>query len=98
MSQEPMTPRPTLTEQEVAYLDRFCYEVEHFLHGPGSVFSECPGRYQDLGALTNFAPAEVKARWSNHDREPPPVAPFPWKSLEALSARSRELRSWDTPV
>ena len=82
-----------LTPQELAYLDRFCYEVDHFLHGPGSVFQECPGHYQDLGALTNFAPPEVLAHWMSGDRQPPPVVPFPWKSLRAISERLAELES-----
>ena len=82
-----------LTPQEIAYLDRFCYEVDNFLHGEGSVFSQCPGQYQNLGALTNFAPPEIKARWGQRDREPPPVAAFPWESLEAISDRLAELQS-----
>ena len=65
-----------LTATEIAYLDRFCYEVDHFLHGEGSVFQECPGHYQDLGALTNFAPPEIKTRWENRDRQAPPGLPF----------------------
>jgi len=82
-----------LTDQELSYLDRFCYEVDHFLHGEGSVFQECPGHYQDLGALTNFAPAEIKAGWMNRDRQAPPRIPFPWQSLEDISHRLAELES-----
>ena len=48
------TSEMNLTDQELAYLDRFCYEVDHFLHGEGSIFQECPGHYQDLAA-TDFA-------------------------------------------
>jgi hypothetical protein len=80
-----------LTPQEEAYLDRFCYEVDHFLHGEGSIFQECPGHYQDLGALTNFATPEVKERWERRDREPPPKVPFPWGSLDHLHRRAQEL-------
>jgi hypothetical protein len=82
-----------LAAQEIAYLDRFCYEVDHFLHGEGSVFQECPGHYQDLGALTNFAPPEIKARWAKSDRQPPARTPFPWQSLEDIPNRLAELES-----
>src|SRR5271163_2013603 len=82
-----------LTLQELDYLDRFCYEVDHFLHGDGSIFQQCPGHYQDLGALTNFAPPDLLKRWMSPDRETPPVAPFPWESLEAISERLAELES-----
>jgi hypothetical protein len=82
-----------LTPQEIAYLDRFCYEVDHFLHGEGSVFRQCPGQYQNLGALTNFAPPEIKTRWGQRDRQPPPTVPFPWESLGAISDRLAELES-----
>jgi hypothetical protein len=82
-----------LTPQELAYLDRFCYEVDHFLHGDGSIFQQCPGHYQDLGALTNFAPPELLRHWMSLDRQPPPVAPFPWESLVAISERLAELES-----
>ena len=86
-------PEMSLTPQEIAYLDRFCYEVDHFRHGEGSVFRECPGHYQDLGALTNFAPADIKARWANRDRQPPPRTPFPWRSLDDIPNRLAELES-----
>jgi hypothetical protein len=82
-----------LTLQELAYLDRFCYEVDHFLHGDGSIFQQCPGHYQDLGALTNFAPPELLRYWMSPDRECPPIAPFPWQSLAAISERLVELES-----
>jgi hypothetical protein len=92
-SQSGAIPEMKLTPQELAYLDRFCYEVGHFLHGEGSVFQQCPGHYQDLGALTNFAPPEVLARWISQERQPPPTVPFPWASLEAISDRLAELES-----
>jgi hypothetical protein len=77
----------TLTPQELAFLDRFCYEVDHFLHGTGSVFEQCPGHYRDLGALTNFAPKEIYQKWMLPDRLEPQVAPFPWQSLEEIRTR-----------
>lgn len=69
-----------LTPQEITYLGRFCYEVVHFVQGEGCVFQECPGRYQDLGDLTNFAPADIEAQWERRDRQLPPRTPFPWQS------------------
>ena len=82
-----------LTPEETAYLDRFCYEVAHFLHGEGSVFKECPGQYQNLGVLTNFAPRETYRIWEQADRPAPPVVPFPWSSLEDIPRRRKELES-----
>jgi hypothetical protein len=82
-----------LTEPELAYLDRFCYEVGEFLHGEGSVFQQCPGHYQNLGALTNFAPKDVYLRWMAIGRPTPPKAPFPWRSLDDIRARLAELES-----
>jgi hypothetical protein len=72
-----MSESTALTPLELAYLDRFCYEVGEFLHGEGSVFQQCPGHYQNLEALTNFAPKEVYQRWMSIDRPASPVAPFP---------------------
>lgn len=82
-----------LTAHEIAYLDRFCYGVDYFLHGEGSVSQQCPGHYQDLGAMTNFAPPEVKARWGNRDRQAPPRTPFPWQSLEDIPKGLADLES-----
>jgi hypothetical protein len=83
----------SLTEPELAYLDRFCYEVDHFLHGEGSIFQQCLGQYQNLGALTNFAPLDIKTRWEHRDRPAPPIVPFPWRSLDGIPARLVELKS-----
>jgi hypothetical protein len=46
-----------------------------------------------LGALTNFAPPDVLTQWISQDRQPPPIVPFPWASLEAISDRLAELES-----
>ena len=81
----------TLTPQELAYLDRFCYEVANIFHGEGSIFQQCPGQYQNLGGLTNFAPKEIYKQWQSGDRPEPPKAPFPWLSLEEIPVRLAEL-------
>src|SRR5262245_61631866 len=82
-----------LNPQELAYLDRFCYEVEHFLHGEGSVFQQCPGHYRNLGAPTDFAPKDGYQQLMSIGRPAPPVRRFPWRSLDDIPARVAELGS-----
>jgi len=69
----------SLTQQELAYLDRFCYEVNNLILGEGSISEYVGGYYSDLGALTNYAPKEVYQRWMLVDRPERSVVPFPWK-------------------
>lgn len=87
----------SLTEQEAAYVRRFCYEVWHRVNGPETTISQCPGHYYDLAALATVSGIQyevMQAAEENENREPPPPAvPFPWKSLDALGARARELQA-----
>jgi hypothetical protein len=85
----------TLTEQEIAYLRRFCWEVFHQENGPDTTFNQCPGHYNDLAdlaATTRLAQEIVEAAYAMDYQDPPlPVVSFPWKSLDHLQQRAREL-------
>jgi hypothetical protein len=81
----------TLSPEEIAYLDRFCYERDHFVDGERSVSRQCPGHEEDLNALTTFVPPEIKSNWEIADRQPPPIVSFPWNSLDTLRATSEIL-------
>jgi hypothetical protein len=83
----------TLKQTELAYLDRFCYEVAHLILGEGSISQQVQGYYSDLGALTNYAPLELCYYWATSDRPEPLVVSFPWRSLEEIPLRLAELES-----
>lgn len=83
-----------LTEPAMAYLRRFCWEVFHQENGPETTIDQCPGHYNDLAdlaATTTLAPEIVEAAYATgYQDAPPPVVPFPWKSLEHLHERAQE--------
>jgi hypothetical protein len=83
-----------LTEQEIAYLRRFCWEVFHQENGPDTTFNQCRGHYNDLAdlaATTNLAQEIVETAYAmDYQDTPPPVVPFPWESLDHLHQRARE--------
>ena len=85
-----------LTEPEIAYLRRFCWEVFHQENGPDTTINQCTGHYNDLAdlaATTDIAPEIVQAAYAtDYQDTPTPVVPFPWKSLEHLHQRAQELQ------
>lgn len=87
----------SLTEQEAAYVRRFCYEVWHRMNGPETTINQCPGHYYDLAALATVSGIQyevIRAAEERDDQEPPPaVVPFPWESLDALGERAKELQA-----
>lgn len=86
-----------LTEPEIKYLRRFCWEVFHQENGPDTTINHCPGHYNDLAdlaATTNLAQEIVKAAYeSDYQDTPPPAVPFPWDSLDGLQIRAEALRN-----
>ncbi len=84
----------TLTEPEIAYLRRFCWEVFHQENSPDTTFNECPGHCNDLADLaapTVLAQEIVESAYATaYQDPPPPVVPFPWESLYHLRRRARE--------
>jgi hypothetical protein len=84
----------TLTDSEIAYLRRFCWEVFHQENSPDTTINQCPGHYNDLAdlaATTCLARETVEAAYAMDYRDPPPpVVPFPWESLDHLHRRARE--------
>jgi hypothetical protein len=85
-----------LTPQEVDYLNRFCYEMDHNIRGEGSIFEQCPDHYQDLGVLVNFVPRDTYQQWLKNGRPEPPKVPLPWKSLKELRQRGIKLYKENT--
>jgi hypothetical protein len=87
-------PEMALTEQEIAYLRRSCWEVFHQENAPDTTFNQCSGHYNDLAdlvATTRLAQGIVEAAYAtDYQDPPPPVVPFPWKSLDHLHQRARE--------
>ncbi len=87
-----------LTEPEIAYLRRFCWEVFHQENGPDTTINRCLGHYNDLAdlaATTKLAQEIVQAAYdSSYQDTPPPVVPFPWTSLDALHLRAESLREY----
>lgn len=85
-----------LTEQEAAYVRRFCYEVWHRIDGPDTTINQCPGHYYHLADLATWSGIQyevIQAAEESGDQEsPPPVVPFPWESLDALGARVKALQ------
>jgi hypothetical protein len=82
-----------LSEQEAAYVRRFCYEVWHRIDGPDTTINQCPGHYYDLAALATLSGIQyevIQAAEESGDQEtPPPQVPFPWESLDTLGERVR---------
>lgn len=85
-----------LTEAELAYLHRFCWEVFHQENGPDTTINRCPGHYNDLAdlaATTDLARETIDAAYAtDYQDPPPPEAPFPWESLDHLRERADEIR------
>ncbi len=86
-----------LTEPEIAYLRRFCWEVFHQENGPDTTINQCPGHYNDLAdlaATTTLAQEIIQAAYdTDYQDAPPPAAPFPWASLDALHSRAEAIRN-----
>jgi hypothetical protein len=84
-----------LTQPEIAYLRRFCWEVFHQENGPDTTINRCPGHYNDLAdlaATTNLAQEIIQAAYATDYKDPPPPdVPFPWESLDHLHQRAREI-------
>jgi hypothetical protein len=84
------------TEDELAYLRRFCWEVFHRQDGPGSTVDQCTGHFNevaDLAKVAGVAPEIVDNACALELQDPPPpAAPFPWRSLEHLQQRAQEVR------
>jgi hypothetical protein len=85
-----------LTDQEAAYVRRFCFEVWHRIDGPDTTINQCSGHYYDLAALATLSGIQyevIQAAEESGDQEPPPpVVPFPWDSVDALQDRVKELQ------
>jgi hypothetical protein len=85
-----------LTQQEAAYVRRFCYEVWHRMNGPETTINQCPGHYYDLAALATVSGIQyevIQAAEAQGDQESPPaMVPFPWESLDALEERVKEFQ------
>ncbi len=85
-----------LTEPETAYLRRFCREVFHQENGPYTTINRCSDHYNDLvdlAATTDLAQEIIQAAYTtDYQDPPPPVVPFPWKSLDHLHQRAREIQ------
>jgi len=86
-----------LTEPEISYLRRFCWEVFHQENGPDTTINQCPGHNNDLAdlaATTNLTQEIIQAAYdSDYKDTPPPVVPFPWASLDALHRRAAAIRN-----
>jgi hypothetical protein len=68
-------PAMILTEQEVAYVRRFCYEVWHRIDGPDTTINQCRGHYYDLADLATWSGIRyevIKAAEESGDQEPLP--------------------------
>jgi hypothetical protein len=82
-----------LTDNEAAYVRRFCYEVASNQFGPGSIFDRCGNHCHDLEILaaeTNIQ-GDALEDYLDH-KAAPPMVEFPWQSFEALHHRAEELR------
>jgi len=90
-------PEMNLTEPEISYLRRFCWEVFHRENGPDTTINRCPGHYNDLAdlAATTDLAREIMQAADEMDYQdtPPPVVPFPWASLDALRDRAEAIRN-----
>jgi hypothetical protein len=81
-----------LTPEEMAYVRRFCYEVATNQFGPGSIFDYCGDHSHDLEILATETDIQYDILEAvQAGLEPPPMVPFPWKSLEVLHSRVQEL-------
>jgi hypothetical protein len=84
------------TEQELAFLRRFCWELCYLDEGLRPTEERCSGHYNDVrdladasgvisDVLVNFCRGELT------DPAPPEVE-FPWESLDKLKERADEVR------
>jgi hypothetical protein len=86
----------TFTEQELAFLKRFCWELGYKAEGARPTEDQCPGHFNDLTDLADASGVvlEVLAHYAQGEMSDPapPEASFPWQSLDHLGERAREAR------
>ena len=83
-----------LSEQETAYIRRFCFEVWERIDGPDTTIGQCPGHYYDLADLATVTGIqyEIIGAAETGNLQEPPIVPFPWQSLDHLHQRAQELQ------
>lgn len=81
-----------LSDDEAAYVRRYCYEVASNQFGPGSIFAHCGNHCRALEIMAAETNIQGDALEDFLDHKPaPPAAAFPWQSFEAFHARAKEL-------
>jgi hypothetical protein len=85
----------TFTEQELAFLRRFCWELGYKADGSRPTEDQCPGHFNDLTDLADASKVvlDVLAHYGQGEMTDPapPEVPFPWESLDHLARRAKEV-------